>query len=404
MRPRAGAPARCRTDTAAPLPHRLGPGRLPAPRGARPHDNNMRFPMGHWRHSVLRSRAARSRFAWALLVLPTLLAACTSPEEHALAERRQRAQVIRHLDHWRDALARPLDERIGSIDPALLDYLALENQEKGIAPAPRATAPDAAFLRDVRAALAELPPEVKAPLATRLAGIYFADNIGSSAWMEQIGDAQGKPVAGVIVLDASVLAARNANAWATWKENTPFRPDPRFRLAAEIADAAHDDRKNAILYNLLHEIGHVLSLGTNVHPAWDADPKKAGPAAAWPFLALSWEIPPAGDYVSRFDGAFIERVQARYYTDPQLTAPQMAEVYTHLAATNLPTLYAATNPFDDFAESFANYVHTTVMKRPWVVRIYQDGKLVLTYGSCWEQPRCAAKRRIIEQMLGRTGA
>ena len=74
-------------------------------------------------------------------------------------------------------------------------------------------------------------------------------------------------------------------------------------------------------------------------------------------------------------------------------------VYTQLEATNFPTLYAATNPFDDFAESFVTYVHTVMMKKPFEVAIQRNGKTVKRFGSCWETERCKQKRVLIEEML-----
>jgi hypothetical protein len=40
------------------------------------------------------------------------------------------------------------------------------------------------------------------------------------------------------------------------------------------------------------------------------------------------------------------------------------------------------------------------MKKPFVVTIYRDGAVAKTYTACWEQQRCAEKRRILEKILG----
>jgi hypothetical protein len=74
-------------------------------------------------------------------------------------------------------------------------------------------------------------------------------------------------------------------------------------------------------------------------------------------------------------------------------------VYGELAKTNFPSLYAATRPGDDFAESFASYVHTVVLKRPWDITIAHDGEVVTHVGACWDEPRCADKRRTMEAIL-----
>jgi hypothetical protein len=40
-----------------------------------------------------------------------------------------------------------------------------------------------------------------------------------------------------------------------------------------------------------------------------------------------------------------------------------------------------------------------LMKRPWEITIRKDGKVEATYRTCWEEPRCAAKRGILESLL-----
>jgi hypothetical protein len=77
----------------------------------------------------------------------------------------------------------------------------------------------------------------------------------------------------------------------------------------------------------------------------------------------------------------------------------MASVFVHLSGTGFPTLYAATNPGDDFAESFANYVHTQVLGRPYEAIVAHDGREQVRLGPCWDEPRCAAKKRLMEKLL-----
>ena len=79
----------------------------------------------------------------------------------------------------------------------------------------------------------------------------------------------------------------------------------------------------------------------------------------------------------------------------------MAETYAALMNTNFPTLYAATHPADDFAESFANFVHVVLLRQPFEVRIAHDGKRVLQYNGCWNERRCAGKRAFLERLLAK---
>ena len=115
----------------------------------------------------------------------------------------------------------------------------------------------------------------------------------------------------------------------------------------------------------------------------------------------SWTVSAADNrYESVFDQTFPQRREVVYYLEPKLPAEQMAGTYENLERTNYPTLYAATVPADDFAEAFASYVHTVLMKKPFEIRIYRDGKIAKVYKSCWTQQRCAEKRAILERFLG----
>ena len=89
-----------------------------------------------------------------------------------------------------------------------------------------------------------------------------------------------------------------------------------------------------------------------------------------------------------------------FYFGAKYTGDQMANIYDKLEQTNFATLYSVNHPGDDFAEAFANYVHVVMMKKPFTITIYHDGKVVKVYQSCWSESRCADKREILEQLLG----
>ena len=320
-------------------------------------------------------------------------------DDKPCAEAKSRDHPATRLDYWRHALARPLEQRIDAAPPELVEYLALDNIKSGFSEIPRSAKPGGAFLRDIRAAMAELPPEVKRLVARKLAGIYLVEDLGGTGFTEQVYDAHARPVAGFVVLDVTVLR-RRANAWATWKENTPFKPQPGFRLTARIETKERDDRKNAIQYILLHELGHVVSIDGNMHPPWTLEPKEVSSPGDYPFFALSWAVDAgANRYVTKFDDVLPQRRDVVYYLEAKLPASQMAEVYERLTRTNFATLYSVTRPGDDFAEAFASYVHIVLMKKPFEIRIFRDGKVARVYGSCWNEPRCEQKKAVLETLL-----
>lgn len=322
-----------------------------------------------------------------------------APVEPERARRLLRAHPIKALSFWKDSLARPLEERVAPGSPELVEYLTLDNIAQSIPARPRMASVTPDLLADVRAAIAELPPPVQHLLKRKLLGVRFLDDLGGTGYTDTAYDPRGEPAAAFVVLDPSVLARRRANDWATWKESSPFRDDGVHRLEAVIEDGAHDDRMHAIQYILLHEFGHVLSVGERFHPSWNVPPAKLGSTAEFPFFNLSWTVSPQGRYATRFDAEFPERSSVVYYFGAKLDGDQLVVTYEHLERTNFSTLYAATHPADDFAESFASYVHTVRMGRPFEIRLLRDGRPVKVYGSCWARERCAAKRAILEMML-----
>jgi hypothetical protein len=345
--------------------------------------------------------------AWLLLLaaaagpaLAQAAAAPCRPGDHECAVEAIGANPAKKLAYWRAAMARPVEERIGPAPRELVELLALDNVRHRMPHTPRAAALSDDFLADVRTAFMGLPETLRRRAAEKLAGIYFADDMGSTGFADQVYDAAGVPRAAFVLLDASVLREHTANGWATWKENTPFRPDPALRLEAVIEDSVHDNRASAIQYILLHELAHVVSVGGDLHPNWNLAPARVPSTRAFAFFGQSWFISRHDqDYASHFDAAFPQRKDIVYYGAARLPASAMQSVYERLERTNFPTLYAATHPADDFAESLASYVHTVMMQKPFEIRLYRDGAIAARYGSCWSEARCAGKRRILEAML-----
>ncbi len=197
----------------------------------------------------------------------------------------------------------------------------------------------------------------------------------------------------------SVLENKTANGWATWKERTPFMPGP-LELHAHIESLENDNRKNAIQYLLLHEIGHVLASKLKAHPPWGIRPDALGTTGDFTFFNESWFINGGENkFESKFDHQFPERTKTVYYFVSNLENAQMTDVYSQLEKTNFVTLYSVTHFSDDWAEAFATYVHSVLMKKPFRVTIKKDGKVVKTFELCWDKPRCRKKREILNRLF-----
>ena len=84
-------------------------------------------------------------------------------------------------------------------------------------------------------AIREMPAAVIELVDEKLMGIFLVEDLGGTGFTDYVFDDQHEAVGAFVVLDVKVLT-RMANAWATWKENTPFVDDADFDLQTRIED------------------------------------------------------------------------------------------------------------------------------------------------------------------------
>lgn len=314
---------------------------------------------------------------------------------------------VRSINFWRQgARLKPLLTRIGPAPPELIEFIRLDNAFQGYSEKPMAANRNSEIARDVEAAMASMPPVVRRIAERRLFYIALVRNLGgATGYMDLVADTDGSTAGGFIVLDEGVLD-RTANAWASWREESAFEPSTDWSLMVQIEAPEKDNRVNAIRYILLHELGHVVDAVLGVTPIAGGNARNISGNG---FYGLSWIDPPPsqgtvlkGDSVrSRFDTAWPGRENLAFYTfgDSEYGIGEAPSVFEHLRQTNFPTLYAATSPADDFAESFVNYVHVVLDGRPFEIRLRHGGQSELLFGSCWDSPVCASKKSVMQRLL-----
>jgi hypothetical protein len=329
-------------------------------------------------------------FIFSLILASTESAQCSELESH----------VVRSEKFWGDFKSKSLTKKVNVAPPELIDFLELDNKENGWKNKPLPANPSPEFLVDISKALTGIPEKVKNKLSKKVVGIFLVQDLGGTAYSEYIFNNDGSVNAGFIVLDVESLQ-RKANEWATWKESSPFNTELG-DLNAIIASPEHNTRAYAIQYILLHEMGHILQLGIAEMPGWGNRYPVSDQAPAMTFLRQSWRTSNK-KYVTIYDEKWNDRKKLAYYSLPDKKLPFTIaiEAYKFLSETNFPTLYAATNPFDDFAESFANYIHTEVMGKPWKIILRQKGSKILELTPCWKLPRCKNKRIELEKIIYR---
>jgi hypothetical protein len=298
--------------------------------------------------------------------------------------------------HWHAQLARPIQERILPLPDEVREFVHQVNMATGVDAIPSSCTPDAALQADLRSALAGMPAAVLDLVGPLLLGVCVGRGLGSSGVTDVVADAvDGRILGGIVLLDMDLMAAQTANAWATWKENLPFG-GPGFALTATIAAPHEDTRAHALQFLLLHEFGHVVTAGGTFLPRW----WEPVPAAYFPFLDLSWRIDEDGRFAAWRGSDFELRGVVDFYGVNKLHSDAIVTAYAGLEGSDFPSLYGATNPYDDFAECFASYVHSEMLGRPYVLRVDCDGVPQATLASFWTSPRSDAKRAFMRALLG----
>lgn len=289
-----------------------------------------------------------------------------------------------------------LEDRIFEMPDELLDYLNQDNISQGWPNRPVKASLSPEDQRLLREALSELPDSVKVKATPLLVGIFFVKDLGGTAYSEYVMDEAGKPVAGIMVFDELILQKR-ANDWATWKEKSAFKfAGSNWDLRMTIENGANDNIKSAFQFIALHELGHIVSINSGMHPPWGLPVSSHSHPSRYEFSKLSWTLD-ADKMVSLLDSVFPLRRQIHFYKGESLAS--LVDVYEQLEKTNFPTLYAATNLNDDFADSFAAYVHVVLLQRPYEVVVFKDGQSAKTFAPCWGQSRCLEKETILRRFL-----
>jgi hypothetical protein len=302
-------------------------------------------------------------------------------------------------DFWSMMAQRDVMDRHGPAPEELVRYVGMVNQALSVDAVPVAAAAPADFLRDMQTAMSQMPASILKMLDGPLLGVFFSTGLGSSAITDVIVNIDGQILGSVVMLDLDAFMDRTANAWATWKENTPFSSSARLRLEVEIADGQDNTRANAMQFLLLHEFGHVLTAGKQFLPVWWLPADAMKQTVDYDFLRLGWQIDADKRIVPKQEEDFAERTGIFYYDTKGLDDAAMLSAYRALQGTSFPSLYASTNAFDDFAETFATYVHSVMLGKPARVRIVSDDAVHLERDSFWASPRSEPKRAFMEELL-----
>ncbi|MEM6275149.1 MAG: hypothetical protein AAF735_07905 [Myxococcota bacterium] len=309
------------------------------------------------------------QLVFAIGTLPILAAADKDPARPVytvpFALFRARADLaIPHEKGWSRGCTLPLKERLG-VPPGVA---AFEHRGWKVAPG---------LVRDVVAATKALPRRVARLFEKHVCAVVFVSGLGSTAQIRMIGEDPPRKH-GILLIGDRIDST--ANAWFTEKERSPFRSAPGFEIHATMADAANDTRQRLIEYVFTHELAHVLEY------------RRPAPRIPLEFADLDRALP-------------AEFADERGWYFPTMTGTQPLDVelaytlYSVTVSKGLPSPYAFVSEHEDFAESFALYVYSVLLDRPWKIELRRDQTTFLVLDDRWSTKRCATRRKMIERFL-----
>jgi hypothetical protein len=230
-------------------------------------------------------------------------------------------------------------------------------REAGMKPVNRTLTP--AEKEKVRNAFALLPPLHQRILKQHLHSISFMDNMPNTALTSPV-DSGGRPKQFNITFRGSLLD-EHVSEWATWKENTCFKPADGANYKVRVEGG----RMDAIIYVLLHEATHIVDVVTGITP----HPQDANAVVeSTLFTKDIWRLmnKPADPYID----SLLE--QTRFRSGKPVPISLAPEVYAKLSKTPFPSLYATAAWSEDIAELATIYHMTTQLKQPFYVVVTKD--------------------------------
>lgn len=294
----------------------------------------------------------------------------------------------------------PLQQRVRPATRAITTLAMRRNLANGVAVEPWSADLDHPLVPALYTMLAGLPAAIKAMARDHVVAIYLLRGNFGSARVEAAHNAHGRLIGGCILLNLDALE-RTANSWASWREGSAFRADERYRIRVTLEPPATDSKENALRFVFLHELGHILGMAAGVHGFW------AAPQTWWltirsPYTGLSWKTD-GSQWLSPGKRRFPVLGLPRFYRFEASPLPLSAapQVYRALSETNWPSLYGSIDPYEDFAEAFAIYVHTRMLGRPYRVDLYLGAARSGEYSSCLDTGRCPQKLAFMRRLTAR---
>ncbi|MBE9463873.1 hypothetical protein IEE83_18475 [Dyadobacter sp. UP-52] len=216
-----------------------------------------------------------------------------------------------------------------------------------------------AQMKKVSNAFALLPPLHQRILKQHLQSISFMDNMPNTALTSPVDPSRGLKMFNITF--RAGLLDQTISEWATWKENTCFKPAADFGYKVQVEGGNMD----AIVYVLMHEATHIIDAMLEITPHPAESDSVVKPTLFTKDIWRKMNVP-ADPYID----SLLEKT--RFRSGQPVPISLAPEVYQKLAQTPYPSLYAMAAWFEDIAELATIYHLTNKLSQPFLVIVTKN--------------------------------
>lgn len=233
--------------------------------------------------------------------------------------------------------------------------------------------------------------------------IFVEKSFFGTAYAAMLVDADGKMNGYIMGIRQSILDEQiDLKTWASWKEQLSFGGvSNAYQTKPNLPLIETQGSNQDLLYFIFsHEFGHVFDFANDLNQTVSCEkadhttePDCLMAENSWG--AISWISPLKAK--PEFD--FSKREQLCFYScnNTFVSQEDISKLYSDFVKTNFISLYSATQPWDDFAESFAYYLMWKNLKTPYFVNTQQGMQLDVI--DQLNSPRFAEKYNYIDNLL-----
>lgn len=248
--------------------------------------------------------------------------------------------------------------------------------------------------RLISSSIERLPKTLLSDIRKYVIGFYLAKNTGTDAFSYHPLESHSKSF---IVIDEKTLNARG-NEWCEQREASPFDID-QLKINCILFNEKPAEENPVLTFILFREIGKALALHNNLIPSTLISSYADKKMEDFPFTALNWKLQDSKPKIN--DDQFEVFKMVRFFKEYKLPESYSTRLYKLIYNSPFPTISSATNLWDDFGDSFSHYIHTQILKRPFIVQVVEKDQVIAeTNQNFWSQETSLTKKEIFKKLTG----